>query len=160
MGKRTYEDVAEYVERQSQYKCKVISAKPEQHFNDLGVDVTVWNVKTDTDGTWWVVEGDTVPMNLYPQGAYYFGTDEAYSFHTGIMQRMQSSRAQYNPDDYIEAATLGTEIAPQLLRKLMITITAYYTNRILCVHLRDIIDVALSSFTLQIEPPQKAFAIY
>ena len=118
MGKRTYEDVAKYVEWQSQNKCKVISAKPEQHFNDLGVDVTVWNVKTDTDGAWWVVEGDTVPMNLYPQGAYYFGTDEAYSFHMGIMQRMQSSREQYNPDDYIEAATLGAEIAPQLLRKL------------------------------------------
>ena len=31
---------------------------------------------------------------------------------------MQSSREQYNPDDYIETATLGAEIAPQLLRKL------------------------------------------
>lgn len=118
MGKRTYKDVAKYVEWQSQHKCKVVSAKPEQHFDDLGVDVTVWNVKTDTDGAWWVVEGDTVPMNLYPQGAYYFGTDEAYSFHMGIMQRMQASKEQYNPDDYIEAATLGAEIAPQLLRKL------------------------------------------
>ena len=49
--------------------------------NDFDLDVTVWNVKTDTDGAWWVVEGDTVPMNLYPQGAYYFGTDEVYSFH-------------------------------------------------------------------------------
>ena len=117
MGSRTYKDVAEYVERQSQYKCKARSAKPEQHFNDLGDDVTVWNVKTDTDGTWWVVAGDTVPMNLYPQSAYYLGTDEAYSFHMGIMQRMQSSREQYNPDDYIEAATLSAEIAPQLLRK-------------------------------------------
>ncbi len=118
MGKRTYEDVIKYVEWQSQYKCKVLSAKPEQTFNDLGTDVTVWNVKTDTDGAWWVVEGDVVPMNLYSQGAYYFGTDEVYSFHMGIMQRMSSSREQYSPDDYIEAATLGTEIAPQLLRKL------------------------------------------
>lgn len=118
MGKRTYEEVSEYVEWQSQYKCKVVSAKPEQDFDDLGVEVTVWNVKTDTDGAWWVVEGDTVPMNLYPQGAYYFGTDEVYSFHMGIMQRMQTSREQYNPDDYIDAATLGAEIAPHLLRKL------------------------------------------
>ena len=118
MGKRTCEDVSKYVELQSQHKCKVLSAKPEQHFNDLGVDVTVWNVKTDTDGAWWVVEGDTVPMNLYPQDAYYFGTDEVYSFHMGLMQRMQASREQYNPDDYIEAATVGAEIAPQLLRKL------------------------------------------
>ena len=118
MGKRTHEDVAKYVEWQSQHKCKVVSAKPEQQFDDLGVEVTVWNVKTDTDGAWWVVEGESVPMNLYPQAAYYFGTDEAYSFHMGIMQRMQASREQYNPDDYIEAATLGAEIAPQLLRKL------------------------------------------
>ena len=95
-----------------------MSAKPEQKFNDLGTEVTVWNVKTDTDGAWWVVEGDTVPMNLYPQDAYYFGTDEVYSFHMGIMQRMSSAHAEYDPDDYIEAATLGAEIAPQILRKL------------------------------------------
>lgn len=118
MGKRTFEDVSKYVEWQSRDKCKVVSAKPEQHFDDLGTEVTVWNVKTDTDGAWWVVEGDTVPMNLYPQGAYYFGTDEVYSFHMGIIQRMQASREDYNPDNYIEAATLGAEIAPQLLRKL------------------------------------------
>ncbi|HCB96112.1 MAG TPA: hypothetical protein DEP65_11275 [Ruminococcus sp.] len=118
MEKRTFEDVAKYVEWQSQNKCKVLSAKPEQDFDDLGVKVTVWNVKTDNDGAWWVVEGDAVPMNLYPQGAYYFGTDEVYSFHMGIMQRMQSSQEQYNPDDYIQAATLNAEIAPQLLRKL------------------------------------------
>ena len=62
MGKRTYEDVSKYVESQSQHKCKVLSAKPEQQFDDLGLDITVWNVKTDTDGAWWVVEGDTVPM--------------------------------------------------------------------------------------------------
>lgn len=81
MGKRTFEDVKKYVEGQSRGKCNVLSAKPEQHFNDLGVDVCVWNVKTDADGDWWVVEGDSVPMNLYPQSAYYFGTDEVYSFH-------------------------------------------------------------------------------
>lgn len=118
MGKRTSEDVAKYVELQSQNKCKVLSAKPEQDFDDLGIKVTVWNVKTDNDGAWWVVEGDAVPMNLYPQGAYYFGTDEVYSFHMGIVQRMYVSREQYNLDDYIQAATLDTEIAPQLLRKL------------------------------------------
>ena len=118
MGKRTFKDVAKYVEWQSQHECKVVSAKPEQHFDDLGVAVTVWNVKTDTDGAWWVVEGDSIPMNLYPQGAYYFGTDETYSFHMEIMQRMQASNEQYVPDDYIEATTLGAEIAPQLLRKL------------------------------------------
>lgn len=116
MGERTYEDIAKYVEWQSQNKCKVLSAKPEQTFDDLGVEVSVWNVKTDTDGSWWVVEGDAVPMNLYPQDAYYFGTDEVYSFHMGIMERMKASA--YKPEDYVNAMTLESEIAPQLFRKL------------------------------------------
>ena len=123
------EDVSKYVESQSQHKCKVLSAKLEQQFDDLDLDVTVWNVKTDTDGAWWVIEGDTVPMNLYPQGAYYFGTDEVYSFHMGLMERMQASQEQYNPDDYIETASLGTEIAPQLLRKLRSVAAQYGLSR-------------------------------
>lgn len=118
METRTFEDVKKYVEWQSQGKCTVLSAKTEQHFNDLGVDVYVWNVKTDTDGDWWVVEGDNVPMNLYPQSAYYFGADEAYSFHMGLMQRMSRSQEDYNPEDFINGVTLGAEIAPQLFRKL------------------------------------------
>lgn len=39
MGNRTFEDVKSYVEWQSQGKCTVLSAKTEQHFDDLGVDV-------------------------------------------------------------------------------------------------------------------------
>lgn len=84
----------------------------------MGDTVTVWNVKTDNDGDWWVVEGDKMPMNLYPQHAYYFSADEVYSFHVGLMERMQASREQYNPEDYVEAMTLGTEIAAVLFRKL------------------------------------------
>ena len=118
MGKCTFEDVKKYVEWQSQGKCNVLSAKPEQHFNDLGVEVCVWNVKTDTDGDWWVVEGDSVPMNLYPQSAYYFGTDEVYSFHMGLMQRMSAAQDEYHPEDFVNGVTLGAEIAPQLFRKL------------------------------------------
>ncbi|MGE6666704.1 hypothetical protein [Paenibacillus xylanexedens] len=116
MSNRTYVDVAKYVEEQNQNKCKVLSAKPEQTFEDLGVEVRVWNVKTDNEGSWWVVEGDTVPMNLYPQDAYYFGTDEAYSFHMGIMQRMKAST--YKPEDYVSTMTMDSDIAPQLFRKL------------------------------------------
>lgn len=115
---RTNEDISEYVEWQSQNKCNVLSAKPEQEFEDLGVKVRVWNVKTDLDGAWWVVEGDEIPMNLYPQEAYFFGIDEVYSFHMGIMARMQSDRDDYDPKEYIDAATVGTDIAPVLLRKL------------------------------------------
>mgnify|MGYP001202529491 FL=1 len=92
-----------------QDKCKVLSAKPEHNFNDLGVEVCVWNVKTDTDGDWWVVEGDTVPMNLYPQSAYYFGADEVYSFHMGLMQRMSASHDRYDPEDFIRGVTLDAE---------------------------------------------------
>ncbi len=118
MGKRTFEDVKNYVEWQSQGKCTVLSAKTEQHFDDLGVDVYVWNVKTDTDGDWWVVEGDTVPMNLYSQSAYYFGADEVYSFHMGLMQRMSAAQDEYNSEDFVNGVTLDAEIAPQLFRKL------------------------------------------
>ncbi|MCJ7685647.1 MAG: hypothetical protein MUO68_15305 [Desulfobacteraceae bacterium] len=38
-------EVASYVESDGEEKAS--SAKPEQHFNDLGPKVTVWNVKTD-----------------------------------------------------------------------------------------------------------------
>lgn len=55
-------------------------------------------------------------MNLYSQDAFYFGTDEVYSFHMGIMERMKASA--YNPEDYVNAVTLQTDIAPRLFRKL------------------------------------------
>lgn len=116
MSTRSHEEVADYVEWQSQNKCKVLSAKPEHTFNDLGEDVNVWNVKTDTDGDWWVVEGKTTPMNLYPQSAYYFSADEVYSFHMGLMERMK--RNSYTPEGFVDALSQGTEIAPQLFRKL------------------------------------------
>lgn len=45
------------------------------------------------------------------------------------MERMQASQEQYNPDDYIETASLGTEIAPHLLRKLR-SITASFAFKI------------------------------
>jgi len=115
---RTKEEVSEYIEWQSQYKCKVLSAKPEHCFEDLRVPVHVWNVKTDTDGAWWVVEGQTVPMNLYPQEAYYFSADEVYSFHMGLMQRMESRGKEYIPGDYVEAVAQNSNIAPLLFRKL------------------------------------------
>lgn len=117
MSKRTFEEVAQYVEWQSQNKCKVLSAKPEHTFNDLATEVRVWNVKTDSDGAWWVVEGDSVPMNLYPQEAYCFSSDEVYSFHMGLMERMNAS-IEYKPEEYVEAITLNSDIAPQLFRKL------------------------------------------
>lgn len=57
-------------------------------------------------------------MNLYSQDAYYFGADEIYSFHMGIMARMQTEKLEYSPEDYVEAASGNAEITPILLRKL------------------------------------------
>lgn len=61
----------------------------EQTYNDLGVEINVWNVRAE-GGNWWVVEGEGAPMNLYTQDAFYFSADEAYSFHMGITQRLQA----------------------------------------------------------------------
>lgn len=60
-----------------------------QTYNDLGVEINVWNVRAE-GGNWWVVEGEGAPMNLYTQDAFYFSADEAYSFHMGITQRLQA----------------------------------------------------------------------
>lgn len=115
MGKRTFDDVKKYVEWQSQDKCKVLSAKPEHIFNDLGTDVCVWNVKTDTDGAWWVVEGYSVPMNLYSQNAFYFGADEVYSFHMGLMERMSAAHEKYDPKDLCMVSRLVQKLRHNFL---------------------------------------------
>ena len=73
---------------------KITYMQVEQTFHDLGVEINVWNVKTE-DSNWWIVEGENAPMNLYTQDANYFSADEAYSFHMGITQRL---RAQHHKE--------------------------------------------------------------
>jgi hypothetical protein len=107
-------EVASYVERDGEEK--VASAKPEQHFNDLGPKVTVWNVKTDK-GAWWVVEGEGVPMNLYPQDAYYFSADEAYSFHMGLMARLLTREA-HDPEQVLQSISFSSTRFVGVRRKL------------------------------------------
>jgi hypothetical protein len=107
-------EVASYVERDGEER--VASAKPEQHFNDLGPKVTVWNVKTDK-GAWWVVEGEGVPMNLYPQGAYFFSADEAYSFHMGLMARLLTQEA-HDPEQVPRSISFGSTRFVGVRRKL------------------------------------------
>jgi hypothetical protein len=116
-------EVASYVERDGEEK--VASAKPEQHFNDLGPKVTVWNVKTDK-GAWWVVEGEGVPMNLYPQGAYFFSTDEAYSFHMGLMARLLTREA-HDPEQVLGSISFGSTRFVGVRRKLHVASEALAT---------------------------------
>lgn len=121
---RSFDEVIEYVESQYAEKCKVLSAKIENEFDDLGVKVNVWNVKTDENENWWVVEGDEIPMNLYTQDAHYFSTDEVYSFHMGLMNRMFVKQDEYMPENFVKAISLDGEIAPVLFRKLKNVATA------------------------------------
>lgn len=63
------------------------------------------------------------------------------------MERMQASQEQYNPDDYIETASLGTEIAPHLLRKLR-SITAQID---LATEIEDFQSIGVQSREILIE---------
>ena len=80
--------ITAYLERYDVTGIKYMQV--EQTFDDLGEEVNVWNVKTN-DSSWWVVEGENTPMNLYSQDANYFSADEAYSFHMGITQRLNAN---------------------------------------------------------------------
>lgn len=95
---------------------RIINIKCEETFNDLSVDVNVWNVKT-SKGAYWVVEGETAPMNLYTQDAHYFSADEAYSFHMGITQRL-SKRHQDNFKHIIDEIPLNIARLKSINRKL------------------------------------------
>ena len=88
----------------------------EQVFDDLGGEIHVWNVKTE-DSSWWVVQGDGVPMNLYSQDANYFSADEAYSFHMGITQRLQASH-QKDFKHIIDELPLDIEHVKSISRRL------------------------------------------
>mgnify|MGYP000269929162 CR=1 FL=1 len=97
---------------------QIINIKCEETFSDLGYDVNVWNVKTKTD-SYWVVEGENAPMNLYTQNGHYFSADEAYSFHMGITQRL-TKRHNDNFKHIIDELPLDIEISTPPLNKLSI----------------------------------------
>ena len=84
---KTEKHITAYLKKYDVEKIKYMQV--EQTFHDLGIEVNVWNVKAE-DSSWWVVEGENAPMNLYTQDANYFSADEAYSFHMGITQRLQA----------------------------------------------------------------------
>jgi len=95
---------------------EIVNIKCEETFTDLGVEVNVWNVKTKTEA-FWVVEGETVPMNLYTQNGHYFAADEAYSFHMGITQRL-TQRHQNEFKHIIDEVPLDIDQVKSISRKL------------------------------------------
>jgi len=118
MSRKVQKSVEQYIE--SQCDCKVVSSKPEQVIKDLGFEVSVWNVKTDKAGSWWVATSDTLPMHFYPQDqAYYFSTDEVFSFHIGLMLRLMNDERD-TAKGLIDDITVGTEININLRRKLQL----------------------------------------
>lgn len=57
-------------------------------------------------------------MNLYSQDkAYYFSTDEVFSFHLGLMLRLMNDEAS-KPGKFIDDISHGAEISINLKRKL------------------------------------------
>ncbi|MBE5084625.1 hypothetical protein INQ54_17055 [Lysinibacillus sphaericus] len=58
-------------------------------------------------------------MNLYSQDGHYFGTDEAYSFHIGIMLRMMDAEIN-KPERFVEYISNGNELSVSLSRKLIL----------------------------------------
>ena len=84
---KTEKHITAYLKKYDVEKIKYMQV--EQTFRDLDIEVNVWNVKAE-DSSWWVVEGENAPMNLYTQDANYFSADEVYSFHMGITQRLQA----------------------------------------------------------------------
>ena len=112
----TEKQITEYLKGNDLDNIKYMQV--EQTFDDLGVEIHVWNVKFEKS-SWWVVQGDGAPMNLYSQDANYFSADEAYSFHIGITQRLQS-RHQKEFKHIIEELPLDIDHVKSISRRLNI----------------------------------------
>lgn len=111
----TEKHIREYLGSYSDIK-PIVNIKCEETYNDLGVIINVWNVKTE-DEAYWVVEGETAPMNLYSQGANYFSADEAYSFHMGLTQRL-AKKHQNEFKHIIDEIPLNIKHLKSINRKL------------------------------------------
>lgn len=107
--------ITEYLKSQNLENIK--NMQVEQTFNDLGFEVNIWNVRTKSDGNWWVAEGENVPLNLYTQNEFFFSADEAYSFHLGITQRLQAKH-QNNFKHVIDELPLDIDMLRSISRRL------------------------------------------
>lgn len=116
MSEIAKKQVDEYIEMQ--LNCKVISSKPETTISDMGHEVTVWNVRTDKEGAWWVATGGGFPIHLYSQDRPYFlTTDEVFSFHFGLMTRLMYSE-ETRPEHVVDFISREAGIAVDIRRKL------------------------------------------
>jgi hypothetical protein len=111
----TEKQIREYFKKYKDIK-QIVNIKCEHTFTDLGDVVNVWNVKTE-DSAYWVVEGEETPMNLYTHGANYFSADEAYSFHMGLMLRLQN-RNKGKSNHILGEIPLNLEHLKSINRKL------------------------------------------
>lgn len=119
MNEITKEQVDEYIEKQ--LACTVVSSKPETTISDMGHEVTIWNVRTDKEGAWWVATGGGFPMNLYSQDQpYYLTTDEVFSFHFGLMTRLMYTE-ETKPEHVVDFISREAGIAVDIRRKLELT---------------------------------------
>jgi len=119
MEENLQKDINQYIE--SQMSCKVLSSKPETTITNLGYEITIWNVKTDKEGSWWVANGGGFPMHYYPQDQpYYFSTDEVFSFHIGLMMRLIESH-ETKPQHVIDFLSGEVDTAKIIRRKLELT---------------------------------------
>lgn len=86
----------DYVEREAHTEVESVSFV--ETFTLLGQEDVVLEVTTTEAGDteWWVVGGST-PMNLYSKKRIRTA-DEAFSFHTGIMLRMQDRSFRESPE--------------------------------------------------------------
>ncbi len=111
---KTEKQITVYLKKYDVEKIKYMQV--EQTFQDIGVEVNVWNVKAE-DSSWWIVEGENTPMNLYTQDAFYFSADEAYSFHMGITQRLQAKHHE-NYRHVIDELPLDLDRVKSISRRL------------------------------------------
>ena len=97
-------DINELIQRAIEYvetegKTKVKSAVFAERFRMFGREDVVLSVSTTdlNEPEWWVVGGST-PMNLYAKSRFP-STDEAFSFHTGLMLRLAARDFEESEDE-------------------------------------------------------------
>ncbi len=123
-------DIKELLKRSRQYvasqgHCKVLSARYVKTLTLFEQEDVIISVKIDdeTDPDWWVIGGAT-PMNLYTKQRFP-NSDEAYSFHLGIILRMSARDSKVAPEEigYDAFISHASEDKESLVRPLAEALT-------------------------------------